>query len=141
MFAALLSSCSLGAGITDMNVFKNKIPQEAQLKVLYDVYLPTVTYKKSNPPCPSKRVVVIRYDILLMHCLFHDHILIVQLYLGVCVFTQLYHKGKELRPYSFVSLSTVIQPGFKLLNIPIMDHFNINVFSDSIFLYSKLYFI
>lgn len=56
----LLSSCNLDAAVTDVGVFKNIIPQEAQLKVVYDVYLPTVAYKKSNPPIPSKRVAVMR---------------------------------------------------------------------------------
>lgn len=61
-FPALLSSCRLNAGVTDLDVYRSTIPQEAQLKVVYDVYLPTVAYKKSNPPIPSKRVAVMRYD-------------------------------------------------------------------------------
>ena len=93
---AALSSCSLNAAVTDMEAFRTVIPQEAQMKVLYDVYLPTATYKKSNPPSPNKRIVVMRYDIYLpgavLHCLFHSHawcsiFSILIIYICVFVFT------------------------------------------------------
>uniref|UniRef100_A0A0P4VXE2 tRNA-splicing endonuclease subunit Sen54 N-terminal domain-containing protein n=1 Tax=Scylla olivacea TaxID=85551 RepID=A0A0P4VXE2_SCYOL len=59
-FSSTLLSCNLNAAITDVEAFRNVIPQEAQMKVLYDVYLPTATYKKSNPPSPNKRIVIMR---------------------------------------------------------------------------------
>ncbi|XP_053632086.2 uncharacterized protein Tsen54 [Cherax quadricarinatus] len=81
---SLLSACSIIDENQDISTDIKKLPQESHLMVHYDVYLPTVPYKKSNPGMPSKRITVMRErcmpspgQILEVSTRFHDDVPVV----------------------------------------------------------------
>ncbi|KAK3868655.1 hypothetical protein Pcinc_025979 [Petrolisthes cinctipes] len=99
---AVLETCSLGSQVKDWAEYKAKVPQESRLQVHYDVYLPTVPYKKTKPSLPSKRVVVMRDgmmpspgQLLELTTRFHDDVPVV----GGLV------AGGEVRLYTLSTLS------------------------------------
>ncbi|ROT72072.1 hypothetical protein C7M84_009560 [Penaeus vannamei] len=57
---SVLAACSLGDETSDVSDREWKIPKELQLSFHFDVYLPNVPYRKSQPSQPSKRITVLR---------------------------------------------------------------------------------
>ncbi|XP_071551329.1 uncharacterized protein Tsen54 [Panulirus ornatus] len=81
---AVLSGCTINDESVDLSIYQEKLPTCMQLTVHYDIYLPTVPYKKSNPTTPSKRITVIRDasmptpgQILEVTTRFHDDVPVV----------------------------------------------------------------
>lgn len=57
---SVLAACSLGDETSDVSDREWKIPKDLQLSFHFDVYLPNVPYRKSQPSQPSKRITVLR---------------------------------------------------------------------------------
>ncbi|XP_042881090.1 uncharacterized protein LOC122258885 isoform X2 [Penaeus japonicus] len=58
---SVLAACSMGPETTNVNDRLWKIPTDLQLAFHFDVYLPNVPYRKSQPSQPSKRITVLRF--------------------------------------------------------------------------------